>query len=159
LRDYLLTDLDSAAMVEVIRRPTLKEPLPRTAEIPFQKYRGFDFDEGVPDEIARQVAARGRSDGVSLLLQIVCARLFEYAMARENHRVTLRDIRQIGGFDGAIARHVDRQIKEVFPKSWLAREQFRVLLTDLTLTQVDGTVTTALLPEADARRLWKGSMP
>ena len=92
VREYLLADLDVPAMVRVIRRPTLHERLPHAEEIPFEKYRGFDFAEGVPESIARQVARHGRTDGVALLLQVICAQLFERAMARDDHRVTEDDL-------------------------------------------------------------------
>ena len=57
-------------------------PALRGAEVPFEKYAGFDYADGVPEEIAHQVARHGRMDGVALLLQVVCAQLFERAMAR-----------------------------------------------------------------------------
>ena len=49
VREYLLADLDVPAMVRVIRRPTFHERLPHAEEIPFEKYRGFDYAEGVPE--------------------------------------------------------------------------------------------------------------
>jgi len=156
VREYLLTDLDVTAMVEVIRRPTSREHLPHAAEVPFEKYRGFDYAQGVPEEIAGQVAAHGRTDGVALLLQVICAQLFERAMARDDHRVTEDDLHQIGGFEGALSRHAERQIGALLPESKSDRERFQVLLTRLTLSQVDGTLTTALLRENDLRRLWDG---
>ncbi len=152
VREYLLTDLDVPAMVEVIRRPASREHLPHAAQVPFEKYRGFDFAEGVPEEIAHQVDAHGRTDGVALLLQVICAQLFERAMDRDNHRVTEDDLCQIGGFEGALSRHAERQIAELFPELKSDRERFQHLLTRLTLSQVDGTLTTALLREDDLRR-------
>ena len=80
LREYLLVDLDIPAMIKVIRRPTLRERLPHAEEIPFEKYRGFDYADDLPERIARDVAKHGRNDGVALLLQVVCAQLFERAM-------------------------------------------------------------------------------
>ena len=159
VREYLLTDLDVSAMVEVIRRPTLHERLPHAAEVPFQKYRGFDYADGVPEEIARQVARHGRTDGVALLLQVICAQLFERAMARDDHRVTDDDLHQIGGFEGALSRHAERQIRALLPELKSDRERFQVLLTRLTLSQVDGTLTTALLREDDLSRRWDGREP
>ena len=63
-------------MVRVIRL-TLRERLPHTGEIPFEKYRGFDYAQGVAETIAHQVLRYGRTDGVALLLQVICAQLFE----------------------------------------------------------------------------------
>ncbi len=196
VREYMLADLDVPAMVRVIRRPTFHERLPHAGEIPFEKYRGFDFAEGVPESIARQVARHGRTDGVALLLQVICAQLFERAMARDDHRVTEDDLHQIGGFEGALSRHVKRQIDRLLPGNSAhvgfnaqvnnlhrivtegrptgefveaARaaltalrdprtdpERFQVLLTYLTLRQVDGTLTTGLIHESDLRILWDG---
>ncbi len=59
-------------MAAVIRRPTLQSAC-RTHRDPFEKTQGFDYADGVPETIARSVAAHGRTDGVSLLLQVVCA--------------------------------------------------------------------------------------
>ncbi len=159
VRDYLLTDLDVPAMIEVIRRPTAREHLPHTGEVPFEKYGGFDYDEGVPEQIAHQIAAHGRTDGVALLLQVICAQIFELAMSRDDHRVTMDDLSRIGGFEGALSRHAERQIATLFPEMKSDRERFQVLLTCLTLSQVDGTLTTALLREDDLRRLWDGRQP
>jgi WD40 repeat protein/tetratricopeptide (TPR) repeat protein len=186
VRDYLLTDLDSSAMAAVIRRPTSREPLPGGAEIPFEKYGGFEYDDGVPETIARAVAAHGRTDGVTLLLQVVCAQLFERAMARDDHRVSEGDLKAIGGFEGALGRHVERQIRALFreapddpvhpgragrsgraldllgrglsPAARNDRERFQMLLTLLTLRQVDGTTSTALLREEELRAQWRGRM-
>jgi tetratricopeptide (TPR) repeat protein len=199
VRDYLLTDLDEAAMVEVIRRPTLQHRLPHTTEIPFEKYRGFCYADDVPEDIARQVAHSGRTDGVALLLQVICAQLFERAMAREDHCVTEDDLRAIGGFEGALSGHVRRQIERFLPRDTAQLEfdaqlehlhdiiaerrpitevlhemrvtvlalrdprsdaaRFQVLLTHLTLRQVDGTLTTGLLHVEDLRDRWDGQTP
>jgi len=156
VREYLLTDLDVRAMVEVIRRPTSREHLPHAVEVPFEKYGGFDYAGGVPEEIARLVARHGRTDGVALLLQVICAQLFERAMARDDHRVTEDDLNQLGGFEGALSRHAKRQIGALLPESKSDRERFQVLLARLTLSQVDGTLTTALLREDDLRGHWDG---
>ena len=115
VREYLLADLDIPAMVRVIERPASRERLPHAAEIPFQKYQGFDYAEGVPEAIARQVARHGRTDGVALLLQVICAQLFERAMARVDHRITHDDLTATGGFEGALSRHAERQLERLFP--------------------------------------------
>jgi WD40 repeat protein/tetratricopeptide (TPR) repeat protein len=186
VREYLLTDLDACAMMAVIRRPTSRELLPHSAETPFEKYRGFDYAEGVPETIARAVAAHGRADGVALLLQVVCAQLFERAMARDDHRVAEDDLKAIGGFEGALGRHAQRQIRSLFldapedavhprrvgsgrlldvvargllPAARNDRERFQMLLTMLTLRQVDGTTSTALIREEELRAHWRGRMP
>ena len=196
VREYLLADLDLPAMVKVIRRPTLRERLPHTGEIPFEKYRGFDYAQGVPETIAHQIGRHGRTDGVALLLQVICAQLFERALGRDDHRVSEEDLRAIGGFEGALSRHVKRQIERLLPgnsaqvgfnaqvenlhrivaerrpaaefiqaaRATLATlrdprtdpERFQVLLTHLTLRQVDGTLTTGLIHENDLRNLWDG---
>ena len=152
MREYLLTDLDVPAMVEVIRRPTSRQHLPHAAEVPFEKYGGFDYADGVPEEIARQVARHGRTDGVALLLQVICAQLFEHAMARDDHRVTEDDLRELGGFEGALSRHAERQITALFPAEKSDRTRFKWLLTGLTLRQGDGTLTTDRAPRGEPER-------
>ena len=83
--------------------------------------------------------------------------------------VIAADLDSLGGFNGALARHVDRQVQAVIPaqppaRAWLpkpvqgllperswTRDAFRRLMTDLTLSQADGAQTTALLAERDLR--------
>ena len=114
LREYLLADLDVSAMVRAIRRPTSRERVANALEIPFERYRGFSYAENVPETIARQIARHGRTDGVALLLQVICAQLFERAMSRDDHQVTEDDLTAIGGFEGALSRHAKRQIDRLF---------------------------------------------
>ena len=85
-------------------------------------------------------------------------------MARDDHRVMEDDLTAIGGFEGVLGRHVERQIGGLFHDAtddpvhpervgfWLRagpgrglspaarndQEQFQMLLTMLTLRQVDG---------------------
>ena len=159
VREYLLNDLDVPALVEVIRRPTLRERLPYAAEIPFEKYLGFEFDEEVPEAIARAVERHGRKDGVALLLQVVCAHLFERVGTRDDRRVTGEDLRQVGGFEGALSRHAEDQIAALFPTEKYDRTQFQWLLTGLTLRQGDGTLTTDVCREDSLLRAWGGRTP
>ena len=81
--------------------------------------------------------------------------------------MTHDDLAALGGFAGALRRHVEAQIAAIVPArapagAWLlrtaqsvlperfwTRETFQRLMADLTLSQVDGTLTTAMVSESD----------
>ena len=102
-----------------------------------------------------------------------------------DHRVTEDDLTALGGFEGALSRHVKRQIGRLFdPResqigpvkapseahdpeaagAFVAKrpglrtdsERFQVLLTKLTLRQGDGTLTTDLWTDGKFREEWDG---
>ena len=160
VREYLLTDLDVPAMVEVIRRPTLREHLPHAAEVPFEKYqrvrlrrrraRGDRPPGGPPRPHRRRRAA-------------LAGHLRPALRARDGPRRPPGHRRRPSP-DRRLRRRAragtpsDRS-GAALPELKSDRERFQVLLTRLTLSQVDGTLTTALLREDDLRRLWDGREP
>ena len=170
VRDYLLSDLDCDALVAFVTRPTADHPIDHAREVPRDRY-GFRYAEGVPDALATELLRAGRKDGVLPLAQVICGQLWERVQARGSSPsarvVTHDDLAALGGFAGALRRHVEAQIAAIVPArapagAWLlrtaqsvlperfwTRETFQRLMADLTLSQVDGTLTTALVSESD----------
>ena len=174
VRDYLLADLDRDALVAFVTRPTADHPIDHAREMPRDRY-GFRYAEGVPEALARELLRAGRKDGVLPLAQVICSQLWERVQARGSSLsarvVTHDDLAALGGFAGALRRHVEAQIaaivparaaagawflrtaQSVLPERFWTRETFQRLMADLTLSQVDGTLTTALVSE---RKLAEG---
>jgi WD40 repeat protein len=156
--DYLLVDLDSAALVEFITRPTSDQPIPYAREVPRERYK-FVYADGVAREIAGNVIEAGRRDGVLPLAQVICGQIWELVRSEEHsgeHRfriISRDDLDKLGGFEGALREHVERLMRELLDGSDdPSREKIRELLCSLSLSQVDGTLTTALRPEKDLAR-------
>ncbi len=174
VRDYLLADLDRDALVAFVTRPTADHPIDHAREIPRDRY-GFHYADGVPDALASELLRAGRKDGVLPLAQVICGQLWERVQARgwdlSARVVSHDDLAALGGFAGALRRHVDAQIagivparapanawllrtaQSVLPERYWTRETFQRLMADLTLSQVDGTLTTAMVSE---RKLAEG---
>jgi WD40 repeat protein len=174
VRDYLLTDLDREGLVAFVARPTVDRAIDHAGEVPRDRYH-FHYADGVPEAIAAELLRAGRKDGVLPLAQVICTQLWERVQARDpggrDRVVTADDLGALGGFDGALKRHVEDQIATILPArapggAWLVRtaqallperlwtrETFQRLMADLTLSQVDGTLTTALVSE---RKLAEG---
>jgi WD40 repeat protein len=160
VREYLLTDFEEADVIEAIRRPTLEHAIPHAAEIPFEKY-GFRFADGVPERIARAVmtVGTGRRDSPLPLVQVICVQLYELARRRPDTTVTDADFALIGGVAGGLRRHVETQLAEILKGNASDIRRMKSLFVRLYLTQPDGTLTTALVPEADLAKDWSGSIP
>ncbi len=168
VRDYLLADLDRDDLIAFITRPTSDGPIDHAREIPRDRY-GFWYGSGVPEVLASELLRAGRKDGVLPLAQVICSQLWERAQSRSSDPsarvVTHDDLAALGGFAGALRRHVEAQItaivparapagawllrtaQSVLPERYWTRETFQRLMADLTLSQVDGTLTTALVSE------------
>ncbi len=168
VRDYLLADLNHDALVDFVTRPTSDRPIDHAREVPRDRY-GFVYAEGVPEALATQLLRAGRKDGVLPLAQVLCIQLWDRVQARGSDPsarvVTHDDLSALGGFEGALRRHVETQItaivparapagawllrtaQSVLPERYWTRETFQRLMADLTLSQVDGTLTTALVSE------------
>src|SRR5262249_32278567 len=120
VNDYLLTDLDREELVEFITRPTSDRPIAYAGEIPRQRY-GFAVSRGLPEKIAAELLRAGRKDGVLPLAQVICSQLWDRVSAKETEPesnlryVTDLDLQTLGGFDGALRRHVKAQIASLLP--------------------------------------------
>jgi WD40 repeat protein len=76
--DYFLADFTRDQIIEAILRPTSREMIPGYEQAPFDHYR-FEYEEGLPNQIADALLSSGVSGGVLPALQIVCRRLYEGA--------------------------------------------------------------------------------
>jgi WD40 repeat protein len=169
--NYLLLDLDHAGLVAFLERPTVDHALPHASEVPRVRYR-FRLDPGVADAFARDVLRAGRKDGVLPLAQVLGGQLWERIEATRERSVggvrvvTLDDLDELDQwegnsvhagaprFTGALTRHVEQQIEGLLGPDVTPRATFKNLLADLTLSQVDGTLTTALLRPEKLKRLY-----
>jgi hypothetical protein len=163
VREYLLTDFGTDALVEVIRRPTATARVPHAAEVPFEKYR-FRYADGVAEAIARtaQAYALNRQDSVLPLVQVVCLQLYDRALARPDRVIAAADLEAIGGVQGGMKRFAEEMVRRLFPRR-ADRVAFRRLLAgpdvQLFIRQPDSTLTTALLPAEFLARHWTGPTP
>lgn len=160
VREYLLTDFDEADIVDAIRLPTLDRPIPHASEVPLEKYK-FRFADGVPERIARDVMAVGtqRRDSPLPLVQVICVRLYELACGRPDAIVTDADFASIGGVEGGLRHYVEAQFSEILGGKPADVPGVKSLFVRLYLSQPDGSLTTALVPEDDLAKTWKGSTP
>jgi hypothetical protein len=176
VRDYLLADLDRDDLIAFVTRPTSDRPIEHAREVPRDRY-GFRYADGVPEALASELLRAGRKDGVLPLAQVICNQLWERARAGNSDSsprvVTHDDFAALGGFAGALRRHVEAQIAAIVPArapagAWLLRtaqsvlperywtpETVKRLLAGLTLSQVDGTLTTALVSEEKLAESYK----
>ena len=186
VRDYLLTDLAPAELIEAIRRPTLADPIRYSTEIPLKKY-GFTWEKGVAEQIAHDALAASRTthDSALLLVQVICSQLHAEAVGRGKKSITTADLEQLGGVRGGTLKHaetlLDRLVQQVAgrPKQapasaptagrpLLARlfaratpvlsekVAFKRLFRRLYARLPDGRVTSALVPADDLARRWRG---
>jgi WD40 repeat protein len=156
VREYLLTDFDEAELVEAIRRPTATTPIRHAREVPFEKYH-FRYEDGLPREIARRILAFTvhKQDSVLPLAQVICTQLYGRARHRPDGLVTSADLQEIGGIEGGMREHVTSLLTQLF-RQRADRTAFQQLLAQLFLRQPDGTLTTALMPEDELERSWRG---
>jgi len=154
IAEYYLDELSDAQVVEAILRPTAEEAVGALGA-PRDFYR-FTFDDGVAEQIVQEL---GRAGGKLPALQIVCSTLYDTARSRpQPWRVTLSDLREQGGVEGAIEKFIDRQIFECGTRAGLSplacQEEvttWKRALHGLVRAQLDGTVTTDLKRESALR--------
>lgn len=163
VREYLLTDFNQEALIEVIRRPTASTRIDYASEIPVEKYR-FRYAPGVAEEIAKRARAYSinRSDSVLPLIQVICSQLYDRVRIRPEKGITLADLDAIGGVEGGMRAHAESLVSRLFPGRTDQRAFKRLMAdprTQLFIRQSDGTLTTALLPASFLARHWSGRMP
>jgi WD40 repeat protein len=165
VREYLLTGFDADGLAEAVVRPTCDEPVPCAREIPSEKYR-FRYEVGLPEVIAHGVLTlrTDRQDSVLPTLQVICTQLYERVRDRpEGDRVVrFADLEAIGGVTGGLRRNVEGLVERLIPgglESEHDRRAFRAMMAGLYLRQPDGALTTALVPEDDLARRWRGQTP
>jgi WD40 repeat protein/tetratricopeptide (TPR) repeat protein len=135
VREYLLSDFDEEYLAKAIERPAA-----------FKEY-GFTFAKETARTLAARIISycRNRLDSVLPLAQVICSQLYELVRRREDRTIRIDDVALVGGIEGGIRRHVERQVWRYLPDPE-DREAFRLLLANLYLPQPDGTLTTGLMP-------------
>jgi hypothetical protein len=154
ISDYLLTDLTEGQLIEAIERPTLERPIKGFGSSR-EVYR-FKYAKGLSGEIARDLLETVGSGGVLPIMQLVCSRLYKAARARDQHGITeisKNNYQSVGGVKGQIEAHVADVVRELVTMNSSERayvevevDRWREALLVLSKTQVDGTVTTELVP-------------
>jgi hypothetical protein len=81
IADYYLADFTKDQIVEAMLRPTSRDKKPGYSESAYDHY-GFEYEEGLPGQIAEALLSSGVSEGVLPALQIVCRRLYEGERAK-----------------------------------------------------------------------------
>jgi hypothetical protein len=139
---------------------------------PRKKYR-FRYAPGVPQAIAKDLKQAVQAGGALPVMQLVCGRLYNAVMpggtaakksaedqkaekAEEAVDITFAHYRGLGGVQGQITGHLNDVLDRMSVDSEVsAREipfearRWRRLLLKLAKAQVDGTVTTEMIPVAD----------
>ena len=159
VREYLLTEFDHETLTGAIVRPTLNQPLPYTADIPFEHYH-FRFADGFAADLSKEVQrfAAGSRDSVLPLIQVICSQLHDRVLARPSDQRTIipDDLAALGGVQGGMVSHVEALMETIFGSS-SDRKALRDIIMRLSVEQPDGTLTTALLPIDDLRAHWTGA--
>ena len=159
IREYLLTDFDEDSLIDAVLRPTIKKIIPYASEIPFDKYR-FEFDKDVAEDIVRQAARHTgkRRDGILPLVQVICSQLYELVRVRDDKLIHASDLISIGGVEGGLREHFERQLLQLSADPF-DQWAFKKVSTLLYCRQPDGSLTTALVPEASLAENWHGHIP
>ncbi len=154
VRDYLLTDLDSDGILQVLILPTSDAAI--DGQSPRQKYN-FSYADDIAEQAAKTIASGGHQDGTALLGQVIGAELWrsrESGVIDKTALAKLTKDQQDGGLvEGALRRHTNRQIEAIFADR-ADRQATWELLDRLSLAQPDGSYTTAHLARTEIARWW-----
>jgi WD40 repeat protein/tetratricopeptide (TPR) repeat protein len=129
VRDYLLTDFVRTQILEAIKRPTVDKPVVtdiiRTTEAPRDRY-AFQYAEGIPEKIADGALKmrRRRQDSVLPLVQVICSQLYEIIrprLAKNLLTIGEAELRQTGGIEGGIHRHVETMLERLLQRLSVTR--------------------------------------
>jgi hypothetical protein len=156
ITDYLLTDLSVDQLKEAIERPTSDTPVGEFG-VPQHVYR-FKYSEKLSTDIANDLLDTVSSGGVLPIMQLVCSRLYSAARARGQEdvvEISKPDYDNVGGVEGQIEAHVKDSLRDLCLANKVNKgnieiesTRWRKALRILTKTQVDGTVTTELVPSS-----------
>jgi hypothetical protein len=115
VRDYLLTDLDPAALKEAILLPTSEVQAPRSESVPGQKYQ-FSYAPGVAEQVAREAveSSRTTNDSALLLMQLTCSKLYDAVRRRDDKVVRSADVQNLGGVAGGMRAHAEALLDDYF---------------------------------------------
>ena len=145
IADYFLADLARDQIIEAIVRPTSRQKICGYPISP-RDYYGFEYDEGLPEQIADALLSSGVSGGVLPALQIVCRRLYESerAKAAEKNKLVNRM-----GID--TQQSIDATLETESPLQQISRITFKIQRKAFTdLGGIAGQVDSYLQNELDA---------
>jgi hypothetical protein len=168
ISDYLLTDLADDQLLEAIVRPSSSDDVDGYGA-PRDVYK-FKYAGRVAQGIARDLQQTVASGGILPVMQLVCSRLYADARAKNDAdapakddtgvvTISRSDYERLGGVEGQVEAHVRDALGFLcrangVPKSLVEVERlkWRKALLVLAKTQVDGTVTTELVPRIDLEK-------
>jgi hypothetical protein len=193
INDYYLNDFTEGQLLEAILRPTSRDQILGYGA-PYEQYH-FDYDRGLPNEIAKALLAPGISGGVLPALQIVCRRLYEEAKSKSQEEsdpsrgrmtlpvwsaadcaidntevysnlkpftITEKAFSSLGGVAGQVISYLHSELESALIEPFVGKvgaferrseiHGWRKVLTTLVKTQINGTVTTDIIPEETLRR-------
>jgi WD40 repeat protein len=155
VRTFLVPELTEDDILEVILQPTATEPLPGTSEVP-QKTYGYQFEQGLPEQIASEARKPGGENQVSTLVLVhaICSRLYRTACAQPDKVIRQTHLKEIGGVANGLSNYVTSMISSIPARS--ARKSLGQLLQKLVVRHEDGSATSKLRPVADVVEEWSG---
>ena len=162
MRDDLLRDFSRAALIAAIERPTSESPIAPGQPSPREKY-GFRYAEGVAAKIAEDGLnlRTENQDSVLPLIQVICTQLYERKRSEPGSDgvITREDLDAIRGVEGGLKAFAEDALERSLGLGPADREAFKALFTRLYSRQVDGTLTTWLVPRDALESSWTGSVP
>jgi energy-coupling factor transporter ATP-binding protein EcfA2 len=139
-KQFLLSDLPRAALIEAIVRPTRQEAL-GSFGAPYDVYK-FSFEPGLPEKIASDILSAKYTGAALPVLQLVCNGLYTDVVKSQGQPVIMvKDYKEKKGIEGQIMNHLTKVIRLVFVKESIETEaRIRKLLSLFYSIQDDGTV-------------------
>jgi WD40 repeat protein len=159
-QEYFLEELGASALSDAVLGPTSRDVLPYSDEAPYDKYR-FSYEEGFAAQLVDDCVAEARAQqqGALLVLQAVCAMLYDMRVLRKRQNlVRPADLKDVGGIRGALARYVGDKIDRL-QVTGAARTGLRQLVQRLVNRHSDGRITRELVPARELKESWRVPMP
>ncbi|HKR63223.1 MAG TPA: hypothetical protein VJZ00_05770 [Thermoanaerobaculia bacterium] len=153
IAEFFLDDLSDSELVDAILRPTLEEDVAGMGS-PRERY-GFVFEDGLPQRIVKDLRKANLTGGILPVTQIICDALYDKldAFAIPTRVIRAADYEELGTLEDQVERHLE-QVLAVWCRQNSVRvsvetDAWKNILADLARAQVDGTVTTELVPAAE----------
>lgn len=144
-KQFLLNDLERPALIEAIVRPTRRDPIgPYPA--PYDTY-GFEYEDGLPEEIADRILAARHTGAALPVLQLVCLGLYN-SVVRTNQAqiINAGHFNEARGVEGQIMGHLSKAVSALHGAAGEADREVRrvrAALKSFYVIQDDGTVVSS----------------
>ncbi len=162
VRDDLLRDFSTTALIEAIIRPTLETPLAPGQPSPREKY-GFHYAEGVAESIANDLRRMRteNQDGTLPLVQVICTQLYERKKRQpgSDRVITPEDLVAIKGVEGGLRAFAEDALVRSMRLNAKDRDAFKALFIQLHKKQNDGTLTTWMMSRESMESEWDSVTP